>query len=324
MKFPNTLLSGYTIYPYAEIINGSISESIFTWFRRKRQKEDKQAPADALEWQQIGTGFVHLLTSEDLGHEFKVSCEPCNGTMVGLSVEATSNKDVLQGPTICPFEARHRFTDSSTASNQFRVVSYNLLADIYADSQYSQDSLYPYCKGRFLSFDYRKLLILKEIIGYNGDLLFLQEVDKIFIQTGIGPILDNIGYDSYFLCKEQMVEGLAIFYRRSKFNCLQNEDHTFSNLLLNSDLFDFLKRKVEQNVQLLNRISKLKNSLQILLLNSVQQEKRLLLVCNLHLYSKDDADHIRLIQSFICFKYVENMIETIKKNVSMLEELTLN
>ena len=137
------------------------------------------------------------------------------------------------------------------------------------------------------------------------------------MEKGIGPILENLGYGSNFLCKVQMVEGLAIFYNRSKFNCLQNQNHTFSNLLFKDEMFEFLKSKVMDNVFLMDRISKLKNSFQILLLNSIEQEKKLLLVCNLHLYSKDDADHIRLIQSYICFKYMETMIETIKINVNI-------
>lgn len=124
-----------------------------------------------------------------------------------------------------------------------------------------------------------------------------------------------MGYNSTFLSKEECSEGLAILYRRSKFSCLMNETHTFSNLILNCDLFTNLKSKVESNQLLLNRISKLKNGLQILLLkvNSEDDTNRLLLVGNLHLYSKDDADHIRLIQSYLCFKYIEILLDKLAK-----------
>lgn len=47
----------------------------------------------------------------------------------------------------------------------FRVISYNILADTYADSDFSKDVLYPYCPQYALDMDYRKQLILKEIIG---------------------------------------------------------------------------------------------------------------------------------------------------------------
>lgn len=47
----------------------------------------------------------------------------------------------------------------------FRIMSYNILADTYADSDFSKDVLYPYCPQYALDMDYRKQLILKEIIG---------------------------------------------------------------------------------------------------------------------------------------------------------------
>jgi 2',5'-phosphodiesterase len=50
-------------------------------------------------------------------------------------------------------------------------MSYNILADIYADSDFSKDVLYPYCSSYALDMDYRKQLILKEIIGKHENLL---------------------------------------------------------------------------------------------------------------------------------------------------------
>lgn len=44
-------------------------------------------------------------------------------------------------------------------------MSYNILADTYTDSDYSKDVLFPYCPAYALDMDYRKQLILKEIIG---------------------------------------------------------------------------------------------------------------------------------------------------------------
>lgn len=49
--------------------------------------------------------------------------------------------------------------------HSFRIISYNILADTYADSDFSKDVLFPYCPQYALDMDYRKQLILKEIIG---------------------------------------------------------------------------------------------------------------------------------------------------------------
>jgi len=47
----------------------------------------------------------------------------------------------------------------------FRVVTYNILADVYSDSDYSRDYLFPHCPADILSIDYRKQLLLKELTG---------------------------------------------------------------------------------------------------------------------------------------------------------------
>ena len=48
---------------------------------------------------------------------------------------------------------------------RFRVVSYNLLADIYSDSDYARDVLFSYCPPYALDMDYRRQVLLKEITG---------------------------------------------------------------------------------------------------------------------------------------------------------------
>lgn len=48
---------------------------------------------------------------------------------------------------------------------RFRVLTYNILADLYCDSDYSREVLFPYCPPYALAIDYRKQLFLKEILG---------------------------------------------------------------------------------------------------------------------------------------------------------------
>lgn len=59
-----------------------------------------------------------------------------------------------------------------------RVVTYNILADVYAQTELSKTVLYPYCAPYALQLDYRQNLIKKELAGYNADIICLQEVDK--------------------------------------------------------------------------------------------------------------------------------------------------
>lgn len=49
--------------------------------------------------------------------------------------------------------------------HSFRVMTYNILADVFADSEFTRTELYPYCAPYALSIDYRKQLLMKEILG---------------------------------------------------------------------------------------------------------------------------------------------------------------
>ena len=52
-------------------------------------------------------------------------------------------------------------------------MSYNILADAFADTEFTRTKLYPYCASYALSIDYRKQLLLKEILGKSSIIIFL-------------------------------------------------------------------------------------------------------------------------------------------------------
>lgn len=154
LKIPNTIITGYSIYPTVEIINGTIVQSKFSWFKKKEGNDDA-------EWIKVGNGFTYPVTEEDIGCQLKVVCEPSDGKSIGLSKDVVSTRKITIGPKNCPFESRIALTQSLVPDDQIRIVSYNLLADFYANSAYSQENLYPYCKPQFLDFDYRFVMIYK-------------------------------------------------------------------------------------------------------------------------------------------------------------------
>lgn len=85
---------------------------------------------------------------------------------------------VEAGPGVCTFDNRHAYTVKEVEWPAVRVMSYNILADIYAQTELSKTVLYPYCAPYALQLDYRQNLIKKELAGYNADIICLQEVDK--------------------------------------------------------------------------------------------------------------------------------------------------
>jgi hypothetical protein len=54
------------------------------------------------------------------------------------------------------------------------VVSYNLLACAYADTDYAAETLFPYVEAVVLDGAYRQQLIVEELRGYHADVLCLQ------------------------------------------------------------------------------------------------------------------------------------------------------
>lgn len=42
-------------------------------------------------------------------------------------------------------------------------MSYNILANCYADSSLAKGELYPYCPDEYLNFKYRRVLLIHEI-----------------------------------------------------------------------------------------------------------------------------------------------------------------
>uniref|UniRef100_A0A8C0VTA3 Phosphodiesterase 12 n=1 Tax=Cyanistes caeruleus TaxID=156563 RepID=A0A8C0VTA3_CYACU len=146
----------------------------------------------------------------------------------GPAREVESSGPVEAGPGACTFDARHLYTKKVCGYGSVRAVSYNILADTYAQTEFSRTVLYPYCAPYALEIDYRQNLLKKELAGYSADLICLQEVDKSVFVDSLAPALDAFGLEGLFKIKEKQHEGLATFYRRDKFSLLSQHDIAFN------------------------------------------------------------------------------------------------
>lgn len=55
-------------------------------------------------------------------------------------------------------------------------------------------------------------------LGYNSDIICLQEVDRKIFNSCLNPILGSEGLDGVFFKKgKEVAEGLACFYRKDRF-----------------------------------------------------------------------------------------------------------
>ncbi|XP_069691665.1 2',5'-phosphodiesterase 12 isoform X2 [Periplaneta americana] len=233
----------------------------------------------------------------------------CKGSVEGPTSDVVSTNPVEAGPGECPFESRHAFTKEQLSGETFRVVSYNILADLYADSDVARKELYPYCPAYALSIDYRKQLIMKELLGYNADIICLQEVDSKVFQYDLNPILSSIGYDGIFSKKGGAVsEGLACIFRKSRFRCVDSHNIHLAEELRTNPLFTELWDKIKENEALASRITDRTTCSQFVVLDSVDNPNERLVVANTHQYFHPDADHIRLLQTGMTLTYLEHLV----------------
>jgi len=120
---------------------------------------------------------------------------------------------------LSPQEREVLAADPSTET--FSVLCYNILCEKYATER-----LYGYTPSWALSWDYRKELILTEIMNYDADFLCLQEVDIAQYEDYFVKHLQGQEYEGVFWPKSRyktmsdtdrrQVDGCATFYKASK------------------------------------------------------------------------------------------------------------
>ena len=139
---------------------------------------------------------------EDMGHRLVVRCVPVSGTTHAKGQPVYSVTEVvMEGLERCPVEERLALTPAHLSSPEsLRVVSYNILADIFATL-----SFFPYCGADTLAIEYRRSLIVKEIVGYHADIVCLQEVGLKVFNSFILPALEEKGYSGILRIKSDKV-----------------------------------------------------------------------------------------------------------------------
>ncbi|XP_076395520.1 2',5'-phosphodiesterase 12 isoform X2 [Megachile rotundata] len=299
MELPLNILIDFPIYlSKFETTYVNREMSTFNWYKFENK-----------EWIHVGEGYIYIPRISDLGCRLKVSCVPRNDTQTGPVVEVTSNGIVQPGPGLCPFDIRHAFTRSKLSGKSFRITSYNILANVYSETSLSKDTLYPYCPQYALSMDYRKLLILKELIGYNADIICLQEVDSRVYKNDLLLSLCTLNYGSIFNLKNDMQEGVVTFYNEERFDKLDS-DYSIISQGINLDGFNTIWSQI-QNEDLKQTFLNRNTIIQIVALKS-KENSEILVIGNTHLYSRPEADDIRLLQAYYGLVYLNSFAEKIK------------
>lgn len=87
----------------------------------------------------------------------------------------------------------------TSLQSRFTVLTYNILADLYATQQ-----AFPTSDPCALLWQYRRQLILQELAMYDADIICLQEVQSNSFHEDLRPEMDRRGFDSVFKKKTQV------------------------------------------------------------------------------------------------------------------------
>lgn len=310
-ELPASVLAGFPVCPKLEIEFGQLNDSMFTWF--KESVGEGQAT-----WIEAGNDRVFVPSNLDIGLKLMLKCTPKDGTRCGVVKELVSTGSVEAGPGTCTFDNRHMYTNKVTDDQTIRVVSYNILADIYAQTELSKTVLYPYCAPYALGLDYRQNLIKKELAGYHADIICLQEVDKAVFTDSLSPALDAYGMDGVFRIKDKQHEGLATYFRRTKFKLTSQHDIMLSKALTSDPIHAELLDKVSTNPNLKDKVVQRSTTLQVSVLQSLNDLSKKICVANTHLYWHPKGGNVRLIQIMVALRHLKQVISEFTPEAPLL------
>ncbi|KAI4887314.1 hypothetical protein NFI96_014692 [Prochilodus magdalenae] len=306
-ELPASLLAGFPVCPKLEVEFGDLKDCTYTWYKESGPNAHARGQEDC--WVEAGNERVFTPSNLDIGLRLKLKCTPVNESRYGVAKELVSPGSVEAGPGVCTFDNRHMYTKKITDASTVRVVSYNILADIYAQTELSKTVLYPYCAPYALELDYRQSLIKKELSGYNADIICLQEVDKGAFSDSLSPALDAFGLDGVFRIKERQHEGLATYYRRSKFKVIGQHDIMISEALMNDAVHSMLLDKLDSNPTLKEKVVQRSTTLQVTVLQSLSDPSKTVCVGNTHLYWHPKGGNVRLIQMAVALNHLRRVSE---------------
>ncbi|KAJ3602232.1 hypothetical protein NHX12_029991 [Muraenolepis orangiensis] len=308
-RLPGCLLAGFPVCPRLEVEFGRLEDCELTWYKHEATASQAgDTPAQEVEWVLAGNGRVYVPSDLDIGSRLKVLAIPrhgeCSGTPKELvSVVAVEAGPVEAGPGWYMCDNRHAYTVREAGPGGLRVLSYNILADVYV-----RTVMYPYCPPYALQLDYRFNLLLKELAGYKADLLCLQEVDTGVFADRLAPALDVYGLDGTFRVKGHQNEGLATFYRRSRLRLLSRHDIMLSKALTSDPLHSDLLERVSANQVLKDKVLHLSSTLQVSVFEDLNEPSKKLCVGNTHLYWHPKGGNVRLIQMGVAMQHLSHVI----------------
>ncbi|KAI8612998.1 Endonuclease/exonuclease/phosphatase [Chytriomyces sp. MP71] len=252
----------------------------------------------------------NLYQLETFGLEGNPLSEPYMGILQkdgALSIISYLRENLPAGPQ--PAEREWITMDESFTQsdpNAFTVLCYNTLCDKYATPQ-----AYPYTPSWALAWDYRKELILEELLNYNADILCLQEMETSQFEEYFQEyLLSNTEYEGVFWPKSRsrtmgeyerrQVDGCATFFKSSKFSLVEKHTLEFQQIAMQ-------RPELRRTEDVFNRVMVKDNIGLILVLQSKESPFKLIVV-NTHLHWDAAAADVKLVQTAMLLEELAKVV----------------
>lgn len=280
-------------------------------------------------WYDVGRSRTYTPTADDVGHVLKLECTAVDSN-TGQAVAPASTlltARVIPAPSPTPRRMIPlNFNDGvstvdlegrSPATGTFTVLSYNVLADLFATSD-----MYSYCPPWALSWPYRRQNLLREILGYRADILCLQEVQSDHFDEFFAPELEKQGYVAVYKKKTTEVytgtayaiDGCATFFRRDRFSLVKKYEVEFNKaaqsltdaLVPPAQKKMALSRLLKDNVALI-AVLEARDSSHGAANTSAPGKRQLLCVANTHIHANPELKDVKLWQVHTLLKGLEKI-----------------
>lgn len=283
------------------------------------------------EWIEIGGDQVYCPTAEDVGRKLKLEATAYSIETGELLMHRVIKTDIVLSRA--PDPAKRNLVTAKTSGprggERFRIVTYNVLAEIYATQQQ-----YPYCDFWALSWDYRFQNIIRELLDASPDVICLQEIQADHYESHIYNALSDAGFEGVYKQKTRAamglagkVDGCALFWRRSKFHLVESYSIEFNELAQRQATQVLgMNARSEEGIAYLNRLCK-DNVAQLVVLELAQPSMSTrsnrdpinqVCIANTHLYSNKDFPDVKLWQSWQLLQELETFVLSRGTNLPLM------
>ena len=324
-KIPAVNMAGFPVVPTLKLDFADEAHSQFKWYKKAAtgtpesspkpvQAESANESESKTEWTELSQDFIYIPTVSDIGYVLKLSCKAADTEKAAHEwYDITATCEVAAGPGISPFDSRHLYTSKPISDSAvFRVVCYNILADCYLQDEAICQAWFGYCPKYALAIDYRQQLLLKEIIGYHGDIVCLQECGGRLFNDYLNPMMASRGFSGVVKYKSGvMPEGEAIFFNNSKFALISEHNFELKDSLINDTCNKELLEKVHAVPKIHEKLTSRATVAQIIVLHCIERPQDYICVVNTHLYFRPNAACIRNLQTMIVLNMLRKTMQSL-------------